>query len=101
MQRFHLLLDVWREVCRHLEIGESVERLGPILARRLPADFLLVRHLDLSRSCLETVATGRCTTEPVTLRPRTDCPPASLDRLLKWCRPEQVIRQPAAGVTER
>lgn len=26
-----LLLDVWREVCRHIEIGDSVERLAPLL----------------------------------------------------------------------
>ena len=70
MQRLNLLLDVWREVCRHLEIGESVGRLAPILARRLPVRFLLVRHFDLQRSCLETVATGCCASHPMTLRPR-------------------------------
>ena len=55
-----LLLDVWREVCRHIEIGESIERLGPILMRRLPIDTILIRRLDPARSCVETVATGHC-----------------------------------------
>ena len=55
-----LLLDVWREVCRHIEIGESIERLGPILVRRLPIDTIVVRRLEPARPCVETVATGRC-----------------------------------------
>ena len=55
-----LLLDVWREVCRHIEIGESIQRLGPILLRRLPVDAILIRRLDPARCCVESVATGHC-----------------------------------------
>jgi transcriptional regulator with GAF, ATPase, and Fis domain len=101
MQHLKLVVDVWREVCRHLEIGESAERLAPILARRLPAEFLLVRHFDLPRSCLETVATGACTSHPVNLRPRTDCPAPVLENLLKWCRQGQVIRASSKSASRK
>src|ERR1700730_8120343 len=101
MQRLNLLLDVWREVCRHLEIGESAERLAPILGRRLPVQFFLVRHFDLQRSCLEPVATGCCASQPMTLRPRTDCPGHSLEDLLNWCRREEVIRASAQSAARK
>ena len=51
-----MILDVWQEVCRHLEIHESVERLLPRLAEELPLDALVIRRIDRQRSCLETVA---------------------------------------------
>jgi hydrogenase-4 transcriptional activator len=95
MERFStLLLDVWREVCRHIEIGESIERVGPLLVRRLPVDLLLVRRLDVPRANLETVATGlyRGTTLPP--RPRSECSPEDLDHLLAWCEARRIIWLP-------
>ena len=53
-----LILEVWREVCRHLEIHESVERLLPTLAAQIPLEALAIRRVDRQRSCLETVACG-------------------------------------------
>ena len=87
MERFSpLLLDVWREVCRHIEIGESVARVAPILVRRLPVDLVLVRRIDFQRGSLETVATGVCG-EQVALRFRTD--------------PGEIAGRGAAGAGER
>src|SRR5579862_8013327 len=57
-QMTSLLLHVWREVGRHLEIHESVERVVPALAERLPLEHVIVRRIDVQRSCLETVAWG-------------------------------------------
>jgi hydrogenase-4 transcriptional activator len=93
-----LLLDVWREVCRHIEIGDSVARVAPLLVERLPADLVLVRHLDLPRSYLETVATGLCNSGARVLRPRSECPPPAMERLLNWCRQGNVLRSPARTV---
>ena len=59
MERFvPLLLAAWREACRHIEISEAVARIAPILVKRLPADLILVRALDPSRRCIETVGVG-------------------------------------------
>ena len=51
-----MLLNVWREVSRHIRIDESVTRVMPLLSPGLPLDALLVRHVDLARTSLETVA---------------------------------------------
>jgi transcriptional regulator with GAF, ATPase, and Fis domain len=97
MQRYSLvLLDIWREVCRHIEIGESVERVAPLLVRRLPAEFFLIRHIDLQRSFLETVAAGICRSQPLGLRNKSECPTPALDHILRWCRRGEVLRQSAA-----
>jgi hydrogenase-4 transcriptional activator len=91
-----LLLDVWREVCRHIEIGESIERLGPILMRRLPIDLILIRRLDPARTCVETVATGHCrpaTAEmPIPGNVRTKTSPAEMEQLAVWCAQGKVLR---------
>ena len=44
-----LLLDVWREVGRHLEIQDSIDRIGPLIARRMPFESVLVRVIDVER----------------------------------------------------
>jgi hypothetical protein len=53
-----LLLEVWREVCRHIDIGESLERIAPILAQTLPVTRVLVRRVDRDARRLLTIAEG-------------------------------------------
>src|SRR5882672_372327 len=53
-----LLLDVWREVGRHIEIAESVERIAPILAQTLPVARVAVLRLDRATGQLVTLAEG-------------------------------------------
>jgi hydrogenase-4 transcriptional activator len=93
MKQFsQLLLDVWREVCRHIEIGESVARVAPLMVRRLPVDLVLVRHLDVQRSWVETVASGLGRSEQAPPPPRNVCTPEDMKRLLIWCKQEQIFR---------
>ena len=92
MQRFMtLLLGVWREACQHIEIGESAARIMPLVNRRLPIDLLLVRRIDLRRSCVDTVGTGMADAAPPA-QTRTPCSPEQLERLLAWCRRGEVLR---------
>ncbi len=81
-----ILLDVWREACRHLDIGESVSRIAPVLARRLPVELVLVRRIDLKHERIETVAAGVCGEEPPPSKVRTRCSAAELERVATWCR---------------
>ena len=96
MQRFmRLLLDVWREACQNLEIGESTTRIMPLLSKRIPLGLLLVRRIDVPRGCLDTVglATGKSGSPPPVAR--TSCSAEQLERLLAWCRAGKVLRLPA------
>jgi transcriptional regulator with GAF, ATPase, and Fis domain len=102
MERFvHTLLEVWREVGRHLEIGESVQRLAPLLARRVPLAVILVRRLDLERSFVETTASSSVRPDQPALPLRGGCTAEELERLLAWSREDRVLRCPAATARER
>ncbi len=96
-----LLVKVWREVCRHLKISESLERLAPLMARRMPLEFVLVRQLDGKRSLVETVADW--TRRPVQPVPpsRSDCSPEEMKRLLSWCQEKRVLHERAEVANER
>src|SRR5262245_53552354 len=80
-----ILLDVWREACRHIEITESADRIARILAPRFPVDALVVRRIDLDHKRLETVTVGRPDGErPTTAASRTELSPPQLRALLEW-----------------
>jgi transcriptional regulator with GAF, ATPase, and Fis domain len=85
-----LLLDVWREACVHIEIGESVALGAPILFRRLPVDLVLVRRLEVERQVVETVAAGLCRPGPVPQETRSECTAGQFEDLLAWCRRNKV-----------
>src|SRR5512134_1514735 len=95
MDRFMpLLLDVWREACRHIEIADAVDGMAPLLVRKLPADLMLVRRLDLARSSAETVAGSGGDAGA----PRSELAPEELEGLAEWCRAGRVLHRPAAAV---
>src|SRR5579863_3767079 len=68
----HLLLSVWREACRHTEIGDALGDAAPDLFRRLPVDLIVVRRLDPTRRSIETVATGVCRPSPLPVELRQE-----------------------------
>jgi hypothetical protein len=87
-----LLLNVWREVSRHTLIDESVTRVMPLLSPELPLDALLVRHVDLARTTLETVAAAMVRPGQAPGGAKTEYTPEDLDRMLAWCREGPLLR---------
>jgi hydrogenase-4 transcriptional activator len=101
MERFaSLLLDIWREVGRHIEIGEAVQRCTPLLARRVPVDQVLVRRLDLAHGSVETVASARAS-EGDDAHTRDALSPAALQELSAFCSRGRPLRGSAASVLRR
>jgi transcriptional regulator with GAF, ATPase, and Fis domain len=91
-----LLLDVWREACRHVEIGEFVARIAPRLAAVLPFDLLLVRRMELEHLRIETCAGSGREGSALPDRTRTECADERMDELLQWFRGKEILRG-AAG----
>jgi transcriptional regulator with GAF, ATPase, and Fis domain len=87
------MLDVWREACRHIRITESAAAIVALVAREMPLDQILVRRVDVSRSCLETVAVAWAKPGPPMDEVRTEVAPADLQKLLAWCRAKDVYRR--------
>jgi hydrogenase-4 transcriptional activator len=96
-----VLVDVWREACRHIEIQESTQTIGRILAKLGPIGQLLVRSIDRSRNCLETVAVGFSVPDYLLPEARTQCDEAQLARLLAWCRTREVLLQESGAASRR
>ena len=114
MEQFQqVLLNVWQEACRHIEIGQSTANIAAMLVRRLPIEQVLVRRIDSVRSGLETVAAGFADAQPrrgdcpdfrvsdngtvpfdaARRETRTDCQPAKLQSLVEWCRRGKVAHR--------
>jgi transcriptional regulator with GAF, ATPase, and Fis domain len=88
-----LLLDVWREACRHIEIAASTANIAQLLVPRMPMELLLVRRLDKERSYCETVSVGHNSSAYQFLPERTDCSTTQMTRLLAWCHDGEVTLQ--------
>jgi transcriptional regulator with GAF, ATPase, and Fis domain len=96
-----LLLEVWREACRHIELRESLERSAAILRRRLPLAAIWIRRIDLAGGALETAAIARSRAGESPAPGRIDLAPRDLERLLAWCRRGQIAHLPVARVEDR
>lgn len=101
MERFKAtLLQIWREVCRHVEIAEAVSLIAPILGKRLPIELIMVRRIDLARSWVETVSLGRCTEVDLPERSRNVLKPEKLKELIQWCSQQKILRGRVASVDD-
>ncbi|MCE9551840.1 MAG: sigma 54-interacting transcriptional regulator [Planctomycetes bacterium] len=91
MERFDsILLEVWREVGRHLELHESAPTIARLLAREMPLARLTLRRVDREHNALVSLAVAS---------PQRSLPPveskrvlgaAELRHALHWCREERV-----------
>jgi transcriptional regulator with GAF, ATPase, and Fis domain len=102
MERFAaLLLDVWREACQHIEIGESLERIAPLLARRMPLDWILVRRIDAARASVETAAAAACRPGPLPETSRNELEASELEALVAWAHAGRVLHKRGRALAER
>jgi len=96
-----LLLEVWRECCRHIEIEEAVSRGAELLADRVPLQWMLVRRLDAGRSVIETCAAagpGRGAAPGASLSPLSA---PAVESLVAWARVGQVVKGGARELAVR
>jgi transcriptional regulator with GAF, ATPase, and Fis domain len=119
-----LLSDVWREACRHIDIGQSTQTITALLGRHTPLSRALVRQVEPVRSCVDTVAVGQVANLPrdvgqVANLPapiaqasslpkvsrqvgnlphgRTDCSAAEMEKVLAWCRRGRIAHRGKPG----
>jgi hydrogenase-4 transcriptional activator len=89
-----LLLDIWREVGRHQEIGDCAGVVTNLITQHMPLDGLVVRRIDRERCCLDTIAV----TGSQLPNGRTDCTADEMQQLLAWCRAGRARRRPPITV---
>jgi hydrogenase-4 transcriptional activator len=84
-------LHVWREICRHPEIGPALVQVIPLLRAELPLRAILVRRFDLSRRQLETVAEDARDPRDLPPHPHNDYSEGQLESVLAWHRQGQLL----------
>ncbi|MGI9078010.1 MAG: sigma 54-interacting transcriptional regulator [Gemmatimonadaceae bacterium] len=87
-----LLLEIWREVCRHMTLDESLPRISSLLAAHLPPGEVLVRRFDTERLLVETVAAANLAGHESSQPARTECSVGQIHSLFAWCRAGRVRR---------
>jgi len=91
MERFQpILLRVWREACRHIDIAESTATIAGLLQRELPLRQLLIRAVLPGDEAIETVALG-VEMNADGLRERTACSASTAAELRHRLRDDHVL----------
>ena len=87
MQKFQgVLLGVWREACRHIEIGESARTITSMLLDDMPLAQLILRRIEPRRDSVETVAVGLPDGEYAKAEAITGCSASELRRVTTWAK---------------
>lgn len=93
MDRYQdILLAIWREVGRHVEIREAAQNVALILEKRLPLEAIYVRRWNPRDELLETVAVGAQRRPQVTVAPTSEFTAREWKQVIAWARAEEVWR---------
>ena len=111
-----VLLNVWREACRHIRIEESTQTIVELLAAHMPIRRALVRCVVQADAVIETVAVGAIAekmggdfgpqgadgdrrAQPVpdsNCLDRVKCGESQLGAVLDWCRAGRILHPQSA-----
>lgn len=87
MEHFkEIMLSVWREVCRHIEIDESATAIAEMLTPLMPIDRLIVRRIDKQSSHVETLANCLGPGDERHSDGLATWAAGDIKQLMRWCR---------------
>jgi transcriptional regulator with GAF, ATPase, and Fis domain len=81
-----ILLSVWREACRHIEIGESATRIAELLEHHMPVARFVVQRLDAEHLHIVTVAAAPTSNESRELLGARTLNRREMSRLMAWAK---------------
>lgn len=95
MEHFRpLLLDVWREACRHIEIQEATTNIAVMLSRQLPVGAVMVRRLKPSPASIATVAQVELKGDSLPLPETTSLTSTIWKQIQTWGKQFEVTARP-------
>ena len=89
-----LLLDVWREACRHIEIQEATTNIAVMFARQLPVGAIIVRRLKPNPASVATVAQVELKGNPLPSPESSPLSPTNWKQIQAWGKQFQVTERP-------
>ncbi len=101
MQQFQsILLNVWREACRHIELAESASVIVPILRKDLPIEGLCVFRIDHDEYYAETVFAHLPDAAGIELAAQHHFSKKETKELIDWCEEGSICHFPSKGTRE-
>ncbi|MDW7681031.1 MAG: sigma 54-interacting transcriptional regulator, partial [bacterium] len=87
-----ILLEVFREACRHIEITESMPNISKIVQQHLPVSQMLISSLNSSNLQITTIAAGfhESCGQSISYYSKK-CTQNDADRLIAWCQKGQIL----------
>lgn len=99
-KRHTLLLAVWKEACRHIELRESAASIAAIIAERLPDSLLMILRFEPT-SFVELAAEASCGLVQSSEHTRHQLSEQVFQDLLRWCNEGSRIRARVSEVQRR
>ena len=84
-----LLLEVWREACRHIEINESLARIAALLSDATPVETLVLYFIDPAGPRMEQLSYISIIGDGTSPNPPS-FEAGQIDEILSWCRRGEV-----------
>lgn len=92
MQRQNqILLDIWREACRHIEIQDFAQTAADLLAKQTPLGKVIVRRFDREQSTIVTVASAPLRSGDAISEDRRKFTEPESEQALQWCRSGRLL----------
>ncbi len=98
-QSRELLLGIWREACRHIDISESSGTIAAMLAERIPLATLLIARFQAERKSVEPIAVGSRSGTELTQLTAVNLTAPLWKRLNAWARQGRIARCHRATAT--
>lgn len=91
-----LLLEVWREACRHIEVDQSLARIAALLADHLPLRGLALYIVDTAAERVDRLG-AVLVGVPGASPPAPILDKADVRRLARWCKTEEAVHAGAGA----
>lgn len=85
-----VLIQVWKESCRHIELTESFPEIAKTLKTVIPFERVLIRLVDSNASCIQTIAAAPA---DFSREQKRSLSVADRDQLRRWCRSDRVLQR--------
>ncbi len=91
-----LLLDVWREACRHIEMGESAETFLRMLRQQVALDGIIIHWLDQEHRRVSVAAVVPGQLRSSIVAPIEEVSEKQFRQLAEWIRAGVILRHESA-----
>ena len=94
MEEFNqILLQVWREACRDIEIEKSCAVISSMLLKHIPLDQVLIRDIEDKKKYLETIAVGFHDSVTGLTQAVSHYAPREWKKLIDFCKQKSILHR--------